>query len=147
MVFAGPRVTQVMGEDIPLLGKLAKKSVNGLPVYAIVLQSTISITLILTTSFDAVLYAIAFILDLFTFSTVLGVFIMRIREPKRERIYAAWAYPLSPAIFLLATGWTMYFLLTERTKESLIALALVFLGLVVYFINQKLEQQKKQSFQ
>jgi len=141
MVFAGPRVTQVMGEDIPLLAKLATKSANGLPVYAILLQSTISITLILTTSFDAVLYAIAFVLDLFTFSTVLGLFVMRIREPKRERIYAAWGYPISPAIFLLATGWTMYFLLTERTQESLIALALVLLGLLVYIIDRNRQKR------
>ncbi|MCU0447821.1 MAG: amino acid permease [Microscillaceae bacterium] len=143
MVFAGPRVTQVMGEDLPLLAKLAFKNEKGIPFYAILMQSTISLILILTASFDAILYAIAFTLDIFTFSTVLGVFVMRIRQPRLERTYKTWGYPITPAIFLMATGWTMYFLLTTRTRESLIALLVVSMGLIIYFADKAFNQSKK----
>jgi APA family basic amino acid/polyamine antiporter len=142
MVFAGPRVTQVMGEDLQILKLLAYKNTSGVPLYAILMQSTISVVLILTASFASILYAIAFTLDIFTFSTVLGVFVMRIREPKAERTYKTWGYPITPLIFLMATGWTMYFLLTTRTVESLIALGLVLIGLLVYLVDKQLNPTK-----
>ncbi|HAI75966.1 MAG TPA: amino acid permease [Microscillaceae bacterium] len=145
MIFAGPRVTQVMGEDLPLLGRLAFKNSKGIPFYAILMQSTISVILILTASFDAILFSIAFTLDIFTFSTVLGVFVMRAREPKAHRTYKTWGYPITPMIFLAATGWTMYFLLTQRTKESLIALSLVVMGLIVYFADKSYNKSKQKQ--
>ncbi|WP_299459682.1 APC family permease [uncultured Microscilla sp.] len=180
MIFAGPRVTQVMGEDLPLLKKLAVRNKKGIPVLAISLQSTISLILILTASFNTVLFYIAFALDIFTFSTVLGIFIMRSRRSKiRARIsqikallqdnnlsnedqrvleaeliekqgivkptYSTWGYPITPAIFLAATGWTMYYLLTQRTQGSLIALATVVLGLIIYFIDKSNRQNKDED--
>ncbi|MDX1905320.1 MAG: amino acid permease [Thermonemataceae bacterium] len=114
MVFAGPRVTQMIGEDFPLFKRLAKTNAKGVPSTAILAQSFISIILIFTSSFESILFAIAFILDVFTFSTVLGVFILRIKKPKAERKYKTWGYPLTPFIFLVATGWTMWFLFQER---------------------------------
>lgn len=180
MIFAGPRVTQVMGEDLPLLKKLAIRNKKGIPVLAISLQSTISLILILTASFNTVLFYIAFTLDIFTFSTVLGIFVMRSRRGKiRARIsqikallqdnnlsnedqrvleteliekqgivaptYSTWGYPVTPFIFLMATGWTMYYLLTQRTQGSLIALATVALGLIIYFIDKSNRQNKEED--
>ncbi len=133
MIFAGPRVTQVMGEDFELLQRLAKTNSKGVPQRAMILQTIITLVLIITTAFDTVLYYIAFTLDIFTFSTVLGVFVMRFKKPDLPRSYKAWGYPITPLIFLAATGWTMYFLLTERTQGSLIALGTVLLGLIFYF--------------
>jgi APA family basic amino acid/polyamine antiporter len=136
MIFAGPRVTQVMGEDLSILNFFAHTNSKEIPVRAILLQSTISIILITTASFDAILYAIAFTLDIFTFSTVLGVIVMRIRKPNEPRPYRTFAYPLTPLIFLGATGWTMYFLFTQRTAESLVALGVISLGIVIYFLGK-----------
>ncbi len=136
MIFAGPRVTQVMGEDMSILRFFAKTNSKEIPVRAIIFQSTISVVLILTASFDTILYAIAFTLDIFTFSTVLGVIILRIRKPSVARPYRTFAYPIPPLIFLAATGWTMYYLFTQRTTESLVALGVILLGLVVYFLGK-----------
>ena len=177
MVFAGPRVTQVMGEDLPLLARFGRKNKKGIPILAIFLQSTISLALILTASFDAIVKYIAFSLDIFTFSTVLGIFIMRNRRGKiklelaslRSRLesdqlsedqkvalqaelaekegivntpYKTWGYPITPFIFLVATGWTMFFLLKKETAGSLIALGTILLGLIIYFVDKSLSQKK-----
>jgi APA family basic amino acid/polyamine antiporter len=141
MIFAGPRVMQTMGEDVKSLNFLAKKNKKGIPVLAIILQSSISIILLLTAQFDTILQAIAFTLDIFTFATVLGVFVMRFKAPNAERVYKTWGYPITPLIFLVATGWTMYYLLTTRTIPSLIALGVVLLGLVVYFIDKSFSKE------
>ncbi len=142
MVFAGPRVTQMMGEDIPLLKNLAITNAKGIPVYAIIGQSVIASILIITAKFDTILFAIAFTLDIFTFATVLGVIVMRFKNPTLPRTYHTWGYPITPLIFLAVTGWTMYFLLTTRTIPSLIALGVVSLGLVVYFIDKNTNTKK-----
>lgn len=138
MIFAGPRVTQAMGEDINILKPFAYKNEKGIPLTAIVLQTVISFILILTASFDTILTSIAFTLDIFTFSTVLGVVVMRFKAPisTHPRPYKTWGYPITPLIFLMATGWTMFFLLKERTNASLIALGVVLFGLVIYYIDQ-----------
>lgn len=141
MIFAGPRVTQVMGEDIPLLKKMAVKNKKGIPVYAIILQSIITITLILSASFDAIIKYVGFTLSLFTFMTVLGVFVLRIKQPNAERTYKAWGYPVTPIIFLSLTLWTIVFLMKDHPKESIFGLVTIVLGLVVYFIDKSVNKQ------
>jgi basic amino acid/polyamine antiporter, APA family len=135
MILAGPRVAQAMGEDIPLLRTLAFKTKKGIPVYAILLQSMITIVLILTSSFEKVLAYVGFTLSLFTFLTVLGLFILRITKPGMDRPYRTWGYPVTPIIFLALTGWTMFFVFREKPVESLFGLGTVAAGLAVYFIG------------
>lgn len=138
MIFAGPRVSQVMGEDFKLLSFFAYRNSKDIPLYAILLQSTLSVIVILTAAFDQIIFGIAFVLDIFTFSTVLGVLIWRIKYPEKERPYKTFLFPIPVIIFLLATGWVMYFLLTSYTTACLIAFGIVLSGLIPYFINKSL---------
>lgn len=145
MILAGPRVAQAMGEDIPLLRTLAFKSKKGIPVYAILLQSVITVVLILSSSFEQVLAYVGFTLSLFTFLTVLGLFVLRITKPNMERPYRTWGYPVTPVIFLALTGWTMFFVLQEKPVESLFGVGTVVLGLVIYFIGRKKVEVKQED--
>ena len=74
MVFVGPRVSQVMGEDIEVLRFLSKKSKRGTPVNGILLQFGISFILIVTSTFESILTYAGVTLSLFTFMTVIGSF-------------------------------------------------------------------------
>lgn len=134
MIIAGPRVTKVMGEDMPLLGVFAITTQNGVPMYAMLLQLVISLFFIITATFDQVLTYIGFTLTLFTALTVLGVFVLRGKNPNLPRPYRAWGYPLTPALFLLLNGWMLVFLLKDKPKESLAGFATVLAGLVLYVI-------------
>jgi basic amino acid/polyamine antiporter, APA family len=136
MVFAGPRVTQVIGEDLPALRIFAKKSKRGIPVISIVLQSVIALVLIFTSSFGAVITYLGFTLALFTSLTVIGLFILRIKKPDMPRPFKTWGYPVTPAIFLILNIGILYYSLTEKRYESLAGLGTVLLGLVVYFISK-----------
>ena len=99
MIFAGPRIVQTMGEDIPALRFLAPKSRAGIPVRALLLQTGITLAFILKPSFQGVLVYAGFVLNLFTFLTVLGLFVLRIRQPELPRPYRAWGYPITPLLF------------------------------------------------
>jgi APA family basic amino acid/polyamine antiporter len=143
MVFVGPRVTQVMGEDYSLLGFLAKKNSKKIPVYSILLQSVISFALILTSSFETIIVYIGFTLNIFTFLTVLGVFIHRYKFKDAVRPYKTWGYPVVPLIFLALMLWIFIGLLIARPMESLYGLLTVLSGLIFYFISKYFSSNKE----
>ncbi|ALD21797.1 APC family permease [Hymenobacter sp. DG25A] len=132
MIFAGPRIVQVMGEDLTGLRTLAHVSRAGIPVRAMLLQTLLTLVFILTATFEQVLLYAGFVLSLFTFLTVLGLFILRWKHPALPRPYRAWGYPITPLLFLGLSGWTLLFLLRDKPMESLYGLATVLLGLLVY---------------
>ncbi len=137
MTWIGPRVTKVMGEDIPLFAIFARETKNGVPAFAILLQLSIVTLLILTQSFEHVLNYIQFAITLSSFLTVLGVMVLRYSQPKLERPYRTWGYPVTPIIFLIVTAFMMGYLILERPVQSFAGLATLIVGLAVYFFTLK----------
>lgn len=142
MVWIGPRVTMVMGEDIPMLGLFARRTANGVPWAAILLQLAIVNVLLFTQSFEAVLDYIQFSLTCCSFLAVLGVIVLRITQPGLPRPYRMWGYPLTPAIFLAVTSFMMFYLLKERPLQSLAGLATILAGLVIYWAAHRPSAQR-----
>ena len=136
MVFIGPRVAQVMGEDLSQIGFLSKKNAHGVPVIATIVQSAITIILVLTSRFQDVLLYIGFTLNLMTFLTVLGLFVMRIKGKIKSDSYKTIGYPVTPFIFLLLSAWTLYFTMSDKPNQSLLGLATIVAGSVIYFIRK-----------
>ncbi len=136
MVWAGPRVTQVMGEDVRVLEWLARKNANGVPYVSLGFQYLLVVALIVTSSFDAIVNYIGFILSLSAFLTVLGVFVLRVTQPDLPRPYRVWGYPVTPIVFLLVTGWMMVFVIKARPMVLAAGAVTLLAGLVVYIANQ-----------
>jgi APA family basic amino acid/polyamine antiporter len=137
MMWIGPRVMMTMGEDIPALGLFARRSAQGAPAWAILFQLAVASLMLLTRSFEAVLDFIQFALLFCSFFTVLGVLKLRIFRPDLPRPYRAWGYPVTPAVFLLVTGFMMYYLLTERPLQSLLGSLIMISGLLIYAVFRK----------
>src|SRR6185437_14476209 len=68
------------------------------------------------------------------FFTVLGVIKLRITSPDLPRPYRTWGYPVTPLVFLLVTGFMMYYLLTERPLQALLGMLIMMSGLLIYAI-------------
>ena len=137
MVLAGPRVTQAIGEDIPLFKLLARKNTSGIPYLAIFVQLFIVTVLILTSSFQAVITYLGFTLTLSSFITVLGIFVYRLRYPEAYRPYKTWGYPFTPLIFLAISLWMLVFMLIDKPVESLTGMGTLVIGLIVYLFSVK----------
>lgn len=139
MMWIGPRITAVMGEDLGLLTPLARRNARGIPTTAILTQFAIVILLLLTATFQTAVNYIQFSLTLCSALTVLGVFVLRWRRPNLPRPYRTWGYPVTPAIFLAISGWMLIHMLAETStrQPSLWGLATMALGLVVYFLSAK----------
>ncbi len=144
-VFVGPRITQVMGEDYPVLRTLKTKSRRGIPLNAMIFQLAIVVLLIYTSTFEQVMIYAGFVLNLITTLAVAGVFVLRIQKPELPRPYRTWGYPVTPAIFLLVSGWTLVYVMMARPLESLSGLGIVLLGLGVYFMSERSIRETKRN--
>ncbi len=132
MIIAGPRVLQVLGEDFTIFRPLAKTNKDGIPVSAIWFQSLLTLVFIVTSSFESILVFSGMLLALNSFAAVLGVFILRWRQPDLPRPYRVLLYPVTPLIFLALTGFTLLYVGISRPVEALFALGVIVSGLAVY---------------
>lgn len=142
MIMAGPRIIATMGEDLSLLGFLARTNENNVPYMAVITQSLITVLLIVTAKFEAVLTFVGFSLSIFTFLTVSSIFVLRYRGIDTGG-YKTWGYPVTPIIFLALNAFTLYFVFTQKPAESLWGLLNVGIGGVVYLIGKQLSDKKK----
>jgi len=138
MTMAGPRVLHVIGEDFPLFQSLSVLNSSGIPTRAIYFQSTIALIFVVTSSFESILVFSGFALALNNFFAVLGIFILRFRQPHLARPYKTWLYPLPPMLFLLLIGWTLIYILKEKPQEALMSLLLILIGGIFYFVSIRL---------
>ena len=127
----GPRVWNVMGEDYALFRFAAVKNKHGVAVRAFWLQAAIAVTIVLTSSFEAILIYTGFLLNVFNMLAVVGVIILRRKYPDLPRPYKVWGYPVTPLIFAAISFWMAASVIVERPKESLAVLATFALGFVL----------------
>lgn len=139
MTWAGPRVTQVMGQDFSLFRTLGQTTEGGIPRRAILLQTVIVLFLLVTSTFETVLVYTQFSLTLSSFLAVVGVFVLRFKAPHLPRPYKVWAYPLTPLLFAIISLITIGHALVSRPVESLASLVTILVGLPVYWLSARME--------
>jgi APA family basic amino acid/polyamine antiporter len=128
MMLAGSRVAHAVAEGTRRAGGLAARTGAGVPRNAVLLQAALVAALLLTRSFERVMAYAGFTLNLMSLLAVVGLFVLRRREPALPRPYRAWGYPVTPLVYVLLSGWTLAFVLAERPRESLLGLATVLAG-------------------
>jgi len=120
MVWAGPRVAMVIGEDYPrAFGWLRLRTASGIPAAAVVAQSALTLVLLFTSTFEQVLVYTQFALLACSFLTVSGVIVLRFTQPDLPRPFRVPFYPLTPLLFLGISAFAMAY---TATVEPLLAL-------------------------
>jgi len=136
MILAGPRVLHRIGQDYPRFGWLAKENKDAIPVMAIVVQSGTALLFLWSASFEQILIFAGATMALNTFATVLGLFILRWRQPDLPRPFRVTLYPFTPLVFLTITGWTLIYIVMQRPIEALITGGIVLSGGLLYLISK-----------
>jgi APA family basic amino acid/polyamine antiporter len=113
------------------IGEVSAKS--RAPVWAIIAQSSWGCVLALSGTFDQITTYAVFALWLFFGVTVSAVFVLRRKMPAAERPYKTLGYPLVPLLFILVAAWLVINTIKTNPFESGIGLALIVLGLPIYF--------------
>jgi len=133
MVIVGPRVYYAMAQDGCFFSGAAKVHPRWqTPAQAVLYQAVASGLMVLTGTFERLIYYIGFALILFAALASAGVFRMR-RRPNWKRLPAvSWCYPLVPSVFVVAGLWMLVYTLYLRPTESLLGLLTIACGLEVY---------------
>ena len=132
LVFTGARVLDAMGRDHRRLTFLRRRTRAGGPWVAALIQGALSLTMVLTASFDALLTYAGLTLSLFAGVTVAGVFVLRRREPDLERPYRTFLYPITPLLFVVLMAWMIAFSIAERPIVAAFGAGTVIAGLALY---------------
>jgi len=111
--------------------------VRGVPAVGMLFQLIIVAVLLVTAAFDAIVNYIQFSLTLCSMIAVVGVFVLRWRQPNLPRPYRTWGYPVTPAIFLAISAWMLVFICRQHPVESGAGLGTLLLGLVIYAASPK----------
>ena len=133
MVWAGPRVAMVLGEDYPrTFGWLRRRNLGGIPVAAVVAQSSLTILLLLSSTFEQVLVYTQFALLACSFLAVLGVLVLRSTRPGLARPFRVPLYPLTPLLFLAISAFAMVYTAAARPWEAVFGALTLLAGLGIY---------------
>ena len=116
LVVTGSRIASTLGEDHPILGKLAVRNRHNVPMNAVILQASIALLLLLTSSFGSVLTYVEFVTLLSAFITVIGVYVARHRFPDIKRPFRVPGYPFTPIIYLSIAAWVLWHVFQKRTS-------------------------------
>jgi len=104
MTLAGPRVYYAMARDGLFFPQAARVHPRyHTPSAAIVAQAAWSGILVLSGGAFALINYTGFAVVLFSGLAVAALFVLRRREPRADRPFRVWAYPFTPAIFILAS--------------------------------------------
>jgi APA family basic amino acid/polyamine antiporter len=132
-VMTGPRVYEAMGQRFPGLALLTGRQEGRGPVRSILLQGAVAAGMVLTSSFDALLTYAGFTLSAVAALTVLGVFVLRWREPGLPRPCRTWGHPATPLLFVALMGWMMAQAIVSRPMVALAGAATVLVGLGLWW--------------
>ncbi len=101
------------------------------PVYAMVLNGLLTATYVLIGAFGALLTFYGVAGYTFYFLTVLGLIILRVKEPHLERPYKAWI--ATPIVFCCVSLFLLSRAVFAQPLQTLIVVAFVVAGVPVYF--------------
>ena len=137
MQWLGPRVFATMGEDSRVLRPFARLNAAGIPIYATLAQTAIVSLMLYTGTFQKVLTYVQFTITLCSALVVLGVFVLRYREPDLARPVRAWGYPVTPVVFLAVNGWMLWNVFWDKPVESLAGFGTLLAGLIVFHLSER----------
>ncbi len=141
LLAAGPRVCEQMGRDHRALAFLAYRTPRGAPAPAVAAQAGLALAMVATASFGTLLEFIGFTLSTCAGLTVLGVFVLRAREPRLARPYRTWGYPVTPALFVALSLWMVGHALIERPASSLAGAGTILASLLLYALAVRSEKR------
>lgn len=132
LILSGPRIYEAMGQDYPRLRFLGVRGAKSGPARAIALQSSLALLMMFSASFDALLTYIGFCLSLCAALTIIGVEVLRRREPQLVRPYRATGHPWTSAFAALLFIWMSIYSMLERPWAALAGMVTLGLGGAVY---------------
>lgn len=135
LILSGGRLFFAMAKDGLFFKQATQLNKNQVPAKALWVQCIWACVLCISGKFGDLLTYATFASLLFYILTILGVFILRKKEPNTPRPYKAFGYPVIPALYIVVTILICMTLLIYDTFNTGLGLFIVALGIPVYYFT------------
>src|SRR5262249_53153628 len=147
-VLVGPRIAYAMATDGLFFRAAARLNKEKTPHVAVIGQAVVAT--ILVVAFRADIESLGNVLNYTTFAIVLAtiadttaLYVLRIREPQRDRPYLAKGYPIVPALYILANFGIAISMVVGKPVECLLSVAVMLLGAPIYWLFTLRQNQRR----
>jgi APA family basic amino acid/polyamine antiporter len=127
LYMATPRIIQALAVDGLFVRRAGEISKGGNPIFAVLLSWGISVGLIIIGGFEFLLHLSVFFYLFLYVLLIVGVIILRSRQPDADRPYRAWGYPWSTCLCLF--GWILIALFQIGVEIDTAAYAAIFVAM------------------
>jgi APA family basic amino acid/polyamine antiporter len=134
MTLMGARLYYAMARDQLFFQSVGRLNQRGVPAAGLILQGIWSILLIFSGKYSDLLDYVMFAVLLFYVLTVVGLFILRRKQPLAERPVKAFGYPFIPGLYVVLCALIMLDLLIVKPVYTWPGLIIVLAGIPVYFL-------------
>jgi APA family basic amino acid/polyamine antiporter len=145
-IITGPRIYYAMARDglFPAIaGRVSSK--GGIPVYAMIAQSTCAILILFLIDFQNMYKYAAVGQSLFAMLWIGAVYVLRWRRPDMARPFRVPGYPVVPAIFIGVVLFIAVFAFKQWRTPSYLSLGSILAGVPVYYIWSAISQRMKRT--
>ncbi|RTL59114.1 MAG: amino acid permease [Sphingobacteriales bacterium] len=142
LILAGARVYYTMAKDGLFFRQAGHLNKNAVPQWALWAQCILASVLCLSGRYGDLLDMVSFVVVIFYALTIIGIFVLRKKQPNAERPYRAFGYPVLPVIYIILGIVFCVFLIKMKPVYAGAGLIIVLLGLPLYYIavaNKKKE--------
>ncbi|MBO9640212.1 MAG: APC family permease, partial [Siphonobacter aquaeclarae] len=139
LILSGARVYYTMAADGLFFRKAGELNRFGVPQNSLWYQCIWASVLCLSGGYNKLLALVIFGVLIFYILTIIGIYVLRVRQPHLPRPYKAFGYPFLPAIYVVVASFLALLLLLFETEYTLPGLGLILLGIPVYYLSRRKE--------
>lgn len=145
-IFTGARTNYALGRDFRVFRRLgswhAKTStpVNAFITQGIIALGLIGLGIITRKGFETIVEYTAPVFWFFLFMVGISLFMLRKKEPKRERPFKVPLYPLTPLIFCITSAYLLYSSLMYTGLGALVGIGVLGVGILVLIALPTIEK-------
>jgi APA family basic amino acid/polyamine antiporter len=157
MILSGARAYYAMSLDGLFFKKASVLNRSNVPSAALIMQGMWTAVLVLVRTYQPATntygnlysnlldYVVSAAL-IFYILTIAGIFRLRRLQPKAERPYRAFGYPLVPALYIIAATVILVILFIYRPTTTIPGVLIVLIGVPVYFLfNYRTQRERERA--
>ncbi|MBV9215082.1 MAG: amino acid permease [Acidobacteria bacterium] len=152
LILAGSRAYYAMAKDGLFFKKTSNLNRFHVPAWSLAVQGILAAAYVLPRTVkadgtfgslynDLLTYVISAEL-IFYILTIIGIFVLRSKQPNAERPYKAFGYPIVPAIYAAGAAVILVVLFVYQTTATWPGLLIVLTGVPVYFIWRSMSSKR-----
>ena len=134
LILSGARVYYTMAKDGLFFKPASNLNKFAVPQWALWFQCLIACAWSVSGKYGQLLEMISFVVVIFYVMTILGIFILRKKQPNAARPYKSFGYPVLPFLYIVTGIAFCALLIFYKPGYAVIGLVVALIGIPIYYI-------------